>query len=227
MTDQETSPPAGGGGRRPRQGVGGSPVGSTISIVLAVIAVIAGFLILRNITDDGGSDADTAAVPDGSDATESTIGDLVQTTTTAPTATTEAPFVTEGATVVVANANSVGGSAGRMTQALQSAGFTMGDPVNATIEVARSRVQFDQSVASAEAVAASVARVLGGVRVQPMPSPPPVDGESVDGGVLLLLGNNQADSTLEELSGGELPDAPTGTAPSPAGGADTATTAGG
>ena len=34
-------------GRRQR-----SPVGSTLSIVLAVLAVVAGFLILRAITDD-------------------------------------------------------------------------------------------------------------------------------------------------------------------------------
>ncbi len=43
--------------RSPRQGVGGSPVGSTLSIVLAVVAVIAGFLILRNLTADDSSSA--------------------------------------------------------------------------------------------------------------------------------------------------------------------------
>ena len=44
---------------QPRVGDGGSPVGSTLSIVLAVVAVVAGFLILRAITDDddgGGHD---------------------------------------------------------------------------------------------------------------------------------------------------------------------------
>ena len=46
--------------KTPRQGIGGSPVGSTLSIVLAVVAVVAGFLILRNITDD-----DDGASPDG------------------------------------------------------------------------------------------------------------------------------------------------------------------
>jgi hypothetical protein len=224
MSYEESSETAsGGGGRRPRQGVGGSPVGSTLSIVLAVVAVIAGFLILRNITDDGGSDDGSSGAPVATDATETTLGDLVGTTTTAVTATTT-PFVTEGATVVVANANTVGGSAGKMTQALQAAGFTMGDPVNATIEIKRSRVQYDESVASAEAVAKSVAQVLGGVKTQPMPSPPPVEGEDIgDASVLLLLGNAQAGKTLEQLSGG-VP--ATGTAPAPAG-SESATTAGG
>ncbi len=45
--------------RSPRVGDCGSPVGSTLSIVLAVIAVVAGFLILRAITDD--DDASVAA----------------------------------------------------------------------------------------------------------------------------------------------------------------------
>ena len=61
MTNEES---AGGsnGGRSPRQGPGNSPVGSTLSIVLAVIAVVAGFLILRNITDDGGADSATGSI---------------------------------------------------------------------------------------------------------------------------------------------------------------------
>ena len=66
MTDAPDGPAEGeperGTRRSPRAGDSGSPVGSTLSIVLAVIAVIAGFLILRAITDDdddGGGDAIT------------------------------------------------------------------------------------------------------------------------------------------------------------------------
>jgi len=44
---------------------------------------------------------------------------------------------------------------------------------------------------------------LGGVDVKPLPDPAPTDSGTVDGGgVLLLLGQNQADKTLEELTGG-------------------------
>ena len=58
MTDAPEGPAEGeperGSRRSPRVDGGGSPVGSTLSIVLAVIAVIAGFFILRAITDDDG-----------------------------------------------------------------------------------------------------------------------------------------------------------------------------
>jgi hypothetical protein len=210
-----------GGGRSPRQGIGGSPVGSTLSIVLAVVAVIAGFLILRNITDDGGSGSTAGDIPAATDpSSTSTTPDAAA--TSAPAATTTAvPFVTEGATVVVANANTVGGSAGRMSKTLETAGFTMGDPLNATVTLDDSIVQFDGSIASAEAVAESVALALGGVVVEPLPTPPQVDGGDLGGaGVLLLLGNNEADKTLEELGGSTG----TGAAPEPSGSETTTTT---
>ena len=96
-------PPSYGARRSPRQGVGGSPVGSTLSIVLAVVAVVAGFLILNNITDDGGSSDGER----GRDHGRPTVPDTANATTT----TTEPPLVTTGATVVVAPSG-VPGSAG-------------------------------------------------------------------------------------------------------------------
>ena len=217
--------PTGGQGTRrsPRQGVGGSPVGSTLSIVLAVLAVVAGFLILRNITDDndgGGSAADSgsgAAV----DAATTTV-DPLGTTTVVPTTTIFTP-VTEGATVVVANANTVGGSAGRMAKTLEVVGFTMGESVNATETLDDSIVYYDTSVAAAQAVAESVGVVMGGLVVEAVPTPPPTaDGTMGDGSVLLMLGNNEADKTLEELNP-EANTASTGTSPDPSDGATTTT----
>ena len=62
MTDVPEGPagvePERGSRRAQRVGDSGSPVGSTLSIVLAVVAVIAGFLILRAITE-----TTTTAVP--------------------------------------------------------------------------------------------------------------------------------------------------------------------
>src|SRR5215510_4465777 len=110
MTDAPEGPAEGEperGSRRSPRGDGGSPVGSTLSIVLAVIAVIAGFFILRAITDDdgdsGGLSGDTSSTVPGS------VDSIVATTggaTTAPGPTTPAPSVT-GATVSVANASGV------------------------------------------------------------------------------------------------------------------------
>jgi len=215
MTNEDpTAPPAGNQPRRsPRQGLGGSPVGSTLSIVLAVVAVVIGFLILNNITDDGGSSSSGGSA--SVDVTTTTI-DTGLTTTTAPSVTTTT-LVTEGATVIVANASGVPGSAGRMTDTLALAGFTMGEATNSTTgQIEVSVVYYDPGIAAAQDVANSVALVMGGLTVETVPTPPPVDGGSLgDAGVLVMLGTNQADKTLEEMSGVEAPEdtTATGTAP--------------
>ena len=202
--------------RSPRQGVGGSPMGSTISIVLAVVAVIVGFLILNNITDDGSSGDVSAPVDSVVDSTPDSV--LENTTTT----TTEPPFVTEGATVVVANASGVPGSAGRMTTELATVGFTMAEATNSTQSgLTASIVQYDPSIAAAQAVAESVARSMGGLTVEVVPTPAPVEGGSLNGaGVLVLLGTDQADKTIAQLS---APTAEVTPAPDPSGGTTTDT----
>ena len=185
--------------RSARQGIGGSPMGSTISIVLAVVAVIVGFLILNNITDDGGSSAGGGSSPVDSGPVDTTDSSAVDSTTTT---TTQPPLVTEGATVVVANASGVPGSAGRMTTELATLGFTMAEATNSTQSgLEASIVQYDPSIAAAQAVAESVARSMGGLTVETLPTPPPVEGGSLNGaGVLVLLGTNEADKTIAQLS---------------------------
>ena len=199
MSNEDPNAPAPESSRRsPRQGIGGSPMGSTISIVLAVVAVIVGFLILNNITDDGGSSSGSAGQSTSS--TEPTTSDSVS--ATSPTTTTEPPLVTEGATVVVANASGVPGSAGRMTTELATLGFTMAEATNSTQSgLSASIVQYDPSIAAAQAVAESVARSMGGLTVETLPTPPPVEGGSLNGaGVLVLLGTDEADKTSAQLS---------------------------
>ncbi len=193
--------------RSPRQGVGGSPMGSTISIVLAVVAVIVGFLILNNITDDGPSASDGGSTPVDS-VLDSTPASVVETSSTT---TTEPPLVTEGATVVVANASGVPGSAGRMTTELATLGFTMAEATNSTQSgLTASIVQYDPTIAAAQSVAESVARSMGGLTVEVVPTPAPVDGGSLNGaGVLVLLGTDQADKTIAQLT------APTAVTPAP------------
>jgi hypothetical protein len=209
-----TPPPSSPQRRSSRQGVGGSPVGSTLSIVLAVVAVVAGFLILRNITDDGGSGGSAAPVA----TTPLTVVETIATTTT----TTEPVLVTQGAVVIVANASGVPGSAGRMTEELKVVGFTMGEPTNATTTgVEQSVVYYDPAIATAQPVAESVARVMGGLVVEPIPSPPPIEGGSLgDAGVVVILGTAQADKKIAELS---APAATVVTAPPVAGGTPTGT----
>ena len=108
----------------------------------------------------------------------------------------------EAETVIVANGNADNGSAGRMTDALRLAGFSTGEAVNSQDKVADSIVYYSDDDGSQE-VAVNVAVALGGVDVKSLPDPAPTDSGTVDGGgVLLLLGQNQADKTLEELTGG-------------------------
>ena len=122
------------GTRRPRVGDSGSPVGSTLSIILAVVAVVAGFLILRAITDDDSSEDGEEAGGGGTEVTTATIpeGQITVATTAAPPTGPAGPVYT-GATVAVANAIGIGGSAGAMSTALSTEGYQgLGEPGNAT-----------------------------------------------------------------------------------------------
>lgn len=200
MTNEDPNAPAtpGPARRSPRQGIGGSPMGSTVSIVLAVVAVIVGFLILNNITDDGPSAGGGGGQP--ADTTELAIDSSVVENTT--TTTTTPPLVTEGATVVVANASGVSGSAAGMTTELAALGFVTATATNSTQSgLEATLVYYDPSIAAATAVAESVARSMGGLTVATMPTPPPVEGGSLNGsGVLVLLGKNEAGKTIAQLA---------------------------
>ncbi len=204
--------------RSPRQGVGGSPVGSTLSIVIAVVAVVIGFLILRDLTKEDASSTGGTGDPISSDVGVSSTIDVGVTTTIEITTTTAPPLTTEGATVVVANGNTIGGSAGRMSEALGAVGYNMGTPTNAANNVEDSVVYYDPGNTAAQGVAESVARSLGGVTVEPVGTPAPTGSGSLDGaGVIVVLGNAQADKTLETLAASAAPAAELGTAPAIAG----------
>ena len=107
-----------------------------------------------------------------------------------------------------------------MTDELVAVGFTTATPTNATTSLEESIVYFDPAIAAAQAVA-DWSRVMGGLVVEAVPTPVPVDGASLgDAGVLLMLGTAQADKTIAELSTPAA--APTVTAP-PVAGSDTTT----
>lgn len=197
--------------RTSRVGDGGASVSGALAMVLAAIALIAGFFILRSISDGGeraldmpgtGASVEPSDSDGDDDVTTTTIGSQETTTTTEP------PLVTTGASVIVANANGIGGSAGAMTRTLETgAGFQMVDPTDASSTVPTldtSVVYFDPNITGAQAVAESLNRVLGGdLQVSPLPGTPPTQDGSLDGaGVLLMLGTDKANKTLEELNPG-------------------------
>jgi len=176
-----------------------SPVGSTAAIIIAVVAVVAGFLILGQIRDDRPSAGSI-------DTTTTTLAVVETVPTTIPivTETTVAPLVTEGATAVVANASGVNGAAGTLTTALSGKAFTMAKAINGSEKRTETAVYYDETNPAALAVATSIAALLGSeVTVQPLASPAPVEGGTLPAevSVLVMLGSDKATKTLDEMSG--------------------------
>jgi LytR cell envelope-related transcriptional attenuator len=200
--------------RTPRVSDGGAPVSGALAIVLAIVAVVAGFLILRSISDGGADSADfpdpsgsAAGANDGSDDSPDAT-DPGSSVPALPTTTTTPPLIKLGASIVVANANGQGGTAGSMSRAIATDGFTVVDPTDASSAVNaldESVIYFDPAVPAAQDVANSLARVLGGVSsIAPLEGTPPTKDGTLNGGnVLLMLGLDKANKTLAELAPAE------------------------
>jgi PBP1b-binding outer membrane lipoprotein LpoB len=161
----------------------------------------------------GGSDdpvvEESAAEAEAAAAVTTTVAPA-PTTTEAP-ATTEAPSTTvaevnyAAAVVVVANASSVNGSAGRMSDILSAAGYTMGSATNSTEgQLGATKVYYATGDEAAQAVAESIVRVLGGaIELLQLPGVPPVESASLDGAtVLIALGDDWADRNPTAATGG-------------------------
>ena len=181
--------------------------------MLSVAAVAAGILLLGacggdDDDDDDDASATTTEAPVISSAPTSAIPDTASTaatvTTPAVTPTTVA-YVTEGASVMVTNASRVDGAAGRMSERLTAVGFTTVEPGNyslGTLEV--TKIHHDPANPQALAVAESLKAAFGGgdIEIVEMGAPPPVDGgDALGATVLVAMGNDIADKTLEELQG--------------------------
>lgn len=211
-----------------------APASGVLAIVLAVVAVVAGFLILRSISDDGGM-ASSAAVGNNANSSSggsdsgSSDGSTSSTLATSTTSTT-VPYTFTGATVIVANANGQQGSAGHITTVISNGtDFETAEPTNVddsitTLEL--SQIQFDAANAAAQPVAETLAKVLPGAIVPTAitGTPPITDGNMKGAGVLLLLGTDLVDLTVAQLALPTQPATPTQTAPSVAGTATTTAT---
>ena len=179
---------------------GGGNAGGTIAIVVTVVALILGFVILRRIDDNTGATVSGTTGPISS-------GDVVDTVdplTTIP-ATTIAPQVFKGTLVQVANSSRQNGTAGMMTTALQGAGFDMTTAANGTTEpkLDISKVIYKADDPAALAVATTLATILGGLTVEAAGVPIPVETGAWAAGssVMLLLGNDLAGKTLDQIAG--------------------------
>lgn len=195
---RENLPPS--GTRGGRQAAGGVSISTSLSVIVAAIAVLLGFLILRDINRDRTESFDPGIeVPtddtslDGGEAT-------VPVETLAPNRT--------GFKIIVANSSGLQGAAGQMTTALQGEQFVVSQPVNADPSVGRLSTTVVYYVPGFESAATMVADVLGGVQILPVPVPPPIEGGSLGEAVILvMLGTDLAGKLLP----GALPDTPVGT----------------
>ncbi len=185
-------------GRRPRQSSGGSPMGSTVAIVVTVVAVVLGFVILKQIRDDSGSSAQPAST------TSTTIETVVVPLDTTPIVTVPAIVdVFTGTKVQVGNASTQNGAAGVLSTALLGKGFDMAAATDATIKLEVSKVLYSADVAGALDIANTVARTMGNIVVEVAPTPiPTIEAAFPEGtGVLVLLGNDRAGKTLAQMNG--------------------------
>jgi hypothetical protein len=174
------------------------------TVVAAGLAV--GVLILGACggSDDAGSTSSTAPSTAAPLPVPTTVPLPIPTiATTVPTTTFVA--VTSGARVVVANASSINGAAGRLTDRLGLEGFTTGPAANSSEgELQTTKIYYDPTNAAAKVVADSVSVALGGgaITVTELAIPAPVDsGEIGDASVLVAMGNDIVDKSLAELQG--------------------------
>lgn len=186
---------------RPRRsGSGASPMGSTLAIVIAIAAVVVGFLILKNIRSDDDNAADPT-VP------VTTTVDPFTTTTVAPLIPVESTTTvftpqTAGAKVLVVNSSHQNGVAKTLTTALQGNGFTMGEPTNGSSKESATKIQYLDGDVQAQAVAQSVAALMGVASVEPIPTPVLLADPTLlaDNTVVVLLGDDKAGKTLAQMT---------------------------
>jgi len=132
------------------------------------------------------------------------------------------PLLTQGGVVLVANASGVDGAAASLSTSLGGLGFQTVKATNAAAyesKLPTSKVYFDGDAAYPAAY--SLAQLLGGLAVAPMPTPPPILNalEGLRGAnVIVMLGADLAGKDIpgvphQTIAPGATDAAPTTTAP--------------
>jgi len=172
-----------------------APNNATLGAVVAVIALLLGFLILRDVNADssnsssGGRPAATTLPTDDPD------NPITQTTI---------EFSVSGFKIQIANSSGVAGSAGKLTTDLQGLGYVVQPPLNTAPGTPRRSTTGVFYLAGCEEAAENVKAALGGnVEVGAMPSPVPLEtGTLGDACILILLGTDLAGKPLPSVGAG-------------------------
>jgi hypothetical protein len=171
-------------------------VSGTLSIIVAAVAVILGFLILRDINDSGDASGNG---DDPTETTDTTVAGGPNNTDAPIDGSTTAPTtpVIKDYTVIVANAAGVSGAAAQMTtelqgitvQALPGINSSLTDQPTTTIYYLPDYAAEAQDLATKMGVTTAPA---------PMPDPVPIDADASLGAaqILVQLGGDLAGKPL-------------------------------
>lgn len=186
-----------------------SPTNGTLGAVVAVVALVLGFLILRDVKPSNGNTGPVVTNP--TDDTTPAGGDGSTTTTS--------PFSVNGFKIQVANASGIAGSAGDLSTKLQDQGYVVQPAQNVAPGTAKRAKTGVFYLAGCEAAANNVAAVLGGqVDIAVMPSPIPIETGSIgEACVLILLGTDLSNKPLAGVVGTGSGQAAVTTTSAPAG----------
>jgi hypothetical protein len=177
-------------------------MGSTLAIVIAIAAVVVGFLILKNIGKDDSPGTASTTVP-----TSSTVDPAATVTSAAPLPTQPPVTVftptTTGAKVLVVNSSHQNGVAKTLSTALQGSQFTMIEPATGSTKETATKIQYKDGDQAALAVAQSVAQLMGVATVETIPTPVALKDPTLlaDATVVVLLGDDKAGKTLAQMTG--------------------------
>lgn len=181
---------------------GSAPMGSTVAIIVTAIALVLGFLILRKVNDSSSSSTGTVK-PNDSAIVATTLDPTVTAAALVTTPPTTPPLVTTGTKVQVANASTANGAAGAMTTAIGGKGFETAEPANASEKYEKTKILYNADDTNALPVATSLATLFPGAEVaaQGLPLPTATGAWAEGSAVLLMLGNDFASKTLDEIAG--------------------------
>ena len=168
----------------------------TLGVVVAVVALVLGFLILRDVRGDGGGGTVT---PGGDSTTTVPGGGSVDPNAT----TTTAPFNIQAFKIQIVNASGIAGSAGDLTEKLQDVNYVVQPAMNTPPGTAKRSKTGVFYLQGCEANAQNVAGTLGGnVEIGPMPSPVPVETGTIgEACVLIVLGTDLSMKPLQGVVG--------------------------
>lgn len=180
-----------------------------LAVVLGTVGIVTSCTSerLKSAVDNPGLFTTTTGAPITAAPTTvaPTTTSTTTTTTTLPptTTTTLPPLVIAGAIVLVANASGVDGAAKTLSAELAARGFTTAAAVNAAgieEDLDQSKVYYRPE---GEAAARSIATLMNGIVVAPMPTPAWIVGATAalaDANVLVMLGHDFAGARIPGIS---------------------------